>query len=200
MSEPPLLVLLDTNAYLRLAKRIRPFLGVIFGAKQYKLMVLPDVEREVRASGRLKFLYPWFEDADLAAERMATRIRLNEAEKVELNKTATFLRDWVLDDVARFTTGGRQPPGSTDCRVLAFAKLRGAIVVTDDLGMHALAGDFKMIAWHGPDLLAKMRSAKVVTNDLIREVYAALEANGDLTASWNNARHTTFKKVFGKSR
>jgi hypothetical protein len=33
------LVLLDTNAYLRLAKRIRPMLGMKFGQKEYVLTI-----------------------------------------------------------------------------------------------------------------------------------------------------------------
>jgi len=32
-------VLLDTNAYLRLAKRVRPLLGVPFGQKRYVLTI-----------------------------------------------------------------------------------------------------------------------------------------------------------------
>ena len=47
------LVLLDTNTYLRLAKRIRPLLGVTFGQKKYVLTVLKDVESEVRRSRAL---------------------------------------------------------------------------------------------------------------------------------------------------
>lgn len=65
------LVLLDTNAYLRLAKRIRPLLGVEFGQKQYSLTVLKQVEDEVFKSPRLQFLYPWFSDTELNEERMA---------------------------------------------------------------------------------------------------------------------------------
>jgi hypothetical protein len=54
----PKLVLLDTNAYLRLAKRVRPMLGVEFGQKRCTLTILEDVENEVRHSGRLRFHYP----------------------------------------------------------------------------------------------------------------------------------------------
>ena len=98
------------------------------------------------------------------------------------------------------TRGGRQPPSDTDCRVLAFGQIREAIVVTDDLGMHRLAGDFELPIWHGWELLAKMRSAKKVDNDLIREIYDALERNGDVTATWREAKHTEFVKVFGPKR
>lgn len=46
------LVLLDTNAYLRLAKRVRPLLGKKFGQKDYVLTILRDVEDEVQRSPR----------------------------------------------------------------------------------------------------------------------------------------------------
>ena len=42
------LALLDTNTYLRLAKRIRPMLGVEFGQRGYVLTVLKQVETEVQ--------------------------------------------------------------------------------------------------------------------------------------------------------
>ena len=192
------LVLLDTNAYLRLAKRVRPLLGVPFGQKRYVLHVLEDVETEVNRNPRLRFHYPWFEgDPAVAAERQSHRLRLSREERDQLDAAARFLHDWVLQDVRRFATGGRSPPGPTDCRVLAFGQVRPAIVVTDDLGMHELAREFNIGVWHGFDLLAKLRTAKAVSDELVREIYAALEANGDLTASWREARHTVLAKVFG---
>jgi hypothetical protein len=192
------LVLLDTNAYLRLAKRVRPMLGVEFGQKRYVLTILDDVENEVLQSGRLRFHYPWFQaDAGLAEERLAKRVKLSAEERAQLDAAAQFLRDWVLRDVARFTSQGRSPPGPADCRALAFGQLRPAVVVTDDLGMHDLAREFDIAVWHGFDLLAKMRTAKKVSDALVREIYAALEANGDLTATWREARHTVLVKMFG---
>lgn len=67
------LALLDTNTYLRLAKRIRPLLGVEFGQKEYVLTVLRDVEIEVRKSRKLQFKFPWFDNEDFGAERDAAR-------------------------------------------------------------------------------------------------------------------------------
>jgi hypothetical protein len=193
------LVLLDTNAYLRLAKRVRPLLGIVFGQKRYVLTVLEDVENEVLRNPRLRLHYPWFDgDASLASERLARRLRLSRDEKAELEAAARFLHDWVQQDVQRFTGGGRSPPSLTDCRVLALGQLRPAIVVTDDLGMHELAREFGIGVWHGFELLAKMRTAKAVSDDLVRELYAALEANGDLTATWREARHTVLAKIFGR--
>lgn len=192
------LVLLDTNAYLRLAKRVRPMLGVEFGQKRYVLTILEDVEAEVRHSGRLRFHYPWFDaDAALANERLAKRVRLSRDEREQIDAASRFLHDWVLQDVQRFTSQGRSPPGPADCRALAFGQVRPAIVVTDDLGMHELAREFSIGVWHGFELLAKMRTVKAVSDDLVREIYAALEANGDLTATWRDAKHTVLARVFG---
>lgn len=192
-----ILVLLDTNAYLRLAKRIRPILGVKFGQREYVVTILKDVEEEVHRSPALRFKFPWFDDGDLAAERMAATMRLTTEEKEKLSVAQSVLHGWVLADISRYTTGGRSPPSSTDCRVLAFGQIRQAVVVTDDIGMHDLAKDFSITVWHGPELLAKMRTAKMVSNELIREIFEALEANGDQTGTWRDAKHTTFAKVFG---
>ncbi|WP_347909868.1 hypothetical protein [Pseudomonas grandcourensis] len=198
MNAASTLVLLDTNAYLRLAKRVRPMLGVAFGQKNYVLTILKDVEDEVHRSGALKFKFPWFDGADLAAERLAKQVRLSTDEKGQLEAAQSVLRGWVIADPAAYTTGGRSPPSSTDCRVLAFGQIRDAIVVTDDLGMHQLAQDFGIAVWHGHELLKKMLTAKRITNEEVKSIFEALELNGDLTETWRQAKHTTFLKLFGK--
>lgn len=192
------LVLLDTNAYLRLAKRVRPLLGKAFGQKRYVLTVLRDVEDEVQRSPRLQHDYPWFAADGLATERLAHSPRLNAEEKAMLAAATSVLHGLVQMDPGIFMTKGRSPPSRTDCRVLAFGQIRPAIVVTDDLGMHALADMVGLDIWHGPELLKKMLSAKLIGNELVREIYAALEVNNDLTATWVAAKHSTFAKLFGK--
>ena len=194
------LVLLDTNAYLRLAKRVRPLLGKKFGQKDYVLTILQDVENEVRRSPRLRHDHPWFDAATLATERLAHTPRLNAQEQATLAAAASVLHGLVQMDPARFMTQRRSPPSYTDCRVLAFGQIRPAIVVTDDLGMHELAGMVGIEGiWYGPELLKKMLGAKLIGNDLVRDIYAALEVNNDLTATWVAAKHSTFVKVFGKA-
>lgn len=191
------LVLLDTNAYLRLAKRVRPILGIKFGQKEYVLTILKDVETEVHRSPSLRFQYPWFDIQEFSDERLATTVRLSADEKAKIAAAQSILHHAVLEDVSRFTRCGRSPPSRVDCRVLAFGQVRPAIVVTDDLGMHELAAEFEIPIWHGPELLSKLRTAKVVDNALIREIYDALDRNNDLTMTWSTAKHTTFAKVFG---
>jgi hypothetical protein len=131
-----------------------------------------------------------------AQERMAKQTRLSAAEKQDLKLVQDVLRGTVQLDVAKYTTG-RSPPGATDCWLLAYGQVKDAIVATDDLGMHTLAADFGLKVWHGFELLAKLKSAKVVDNDLIRDIYDALERNGDMTETWRKAKYSEFARIFG---
>lgn len=189
-------VLLDTNTYLRLAKRIRPAVGRKFGQVPYVLVILKAVEEEVHRSARLRFLNPWFDEPEFADERLAKQTRLSAAEKLELKLVQDVLLGTVQLDLGKYTTG-RSPPGATDCWLLAYGQVKSAIVVTDDLGMHTLAADFGLKVWHGFELLAKLKTAKVVDNDLVREIYDALERNDDMTETWRNAKHNEFGRIFG---
>lgn len=192
------LVLLDTNTYLRLAKRVRPFVGRQFGQVPYVLTILKVTEDEVHRSAHLRFRNPWFDQAEHAQERVAKQVKLTAAEKAQIQAAQSVLLGWVRMDVDRFTSHGRSPPGPADCWLLAFGQVRPAVVVTDDLGMHELVKDFPEIkVWHGYELLSKLRTSKVASDALIREIYDALEANDDLTRTWLHAKHTTFKKIFG---
>jgi hypothetical protein len=193
-----MLVLLDTNAYLRIAKRVRPAVGVVFGDKGYVLTIHKSVEDEVHRSARLKSLYPWFDGQEFAKERLAKQIRLSAAENASVKAAQSVLYGWVLADPSQYTRAGRSPPGPTDCWLLALVQVKPGIVVTDDLGMHALAKDFGISVWHGYELLHKLRSAKVVDGPLVREIFEALEVNGDLPKSWREAKHSVFWKVFGR--
>ena len=189
-------VLLDTNIYLRLAKRIRPAVGLEFGQVPYVLVILKAVEDEVHRNARLRFSNPWFDEPEFANERLAKQTRLSTAEKQELKLVQDVLLGTVQLDIGKYTTG-RSPPGATDCWLLAYGQVKNAVVVTDDLGMHTLASDFGLKVWHGFELLAKLRTAKAVDNDLIREIYDALEGNGDLTPTWRSAKHKEFSRIFG---
>ena len=191
------LVLLDTNAYLRLAKRIKPLLGVKFGQKEYQLTILKAVEEEVRRSKRLRFKYPWFEDHALAAERLAKQVRLSKDEKAQIEAMQSVLRAHVMENKIAYTTGYRSPPSPTDCFCLAFGQVRPAIVVTDDLGMHKLAKDFELHVWYGHELLKKMLTGKIIDRTLVVEIYEALEVNEDIDEGWRAAKHKAFKKIFG---
>lgn len=189
------LVLLDTNAYLRLAKRVRPMLGVKFGQKEYVLTILKITEDEVHKNPRLRHNYPWFDNPEHTEERLAKQVRLKEDEKELLSISKSIFRQHVLENASNYKT----PPSPADCHILAFGQIRRAIVVTDDLSMHQLAKEFELekSVWHGHELLHKMLSGKHIDKNLVSGIYEALEVNGDLPRTWREVKHTTFKKIFG---
>jgi predicted nuclease of predicted toxin-antitoxin system len=190
-------VLLDTNTYLRLAKRIRPAVGRQFGQVPYVVVILKVVEEEVHRSPKLQFKNPWFDEPELVQERMAKQTRLSAAEKQDMKLVQEVLLGTVQLDIDKYTSHGRSPPGATDCWLLAYGQVKDAIVVTDDLGMHTLAAEAGLKVWHGFELLAKLKSAKVVDNDLVREIFDALERNSDMTETWRKAKFDQFGKIFG---
>jgi hypothetical protein len=194
------LVLLDTNSYLRFAKRIRPIIGVKFGQRNYVLAIHKVVEDEVHRSPRLQDKFPWFDVQEFAEERLAKQIRLKEVEKARISIAHSVLLGWVSSNVESYTTAGRSPPGWTDCWLLALGQERNAVIVTDDLGIHLLAEEFRIEVWHGYELLDKLRTAKTVDSEKVREIYDALETNGDLPKSWSAVKHTRFMRIFGKKK
>lgn len=185
------LLLLDTNAYLRLAKRVRPLLGDRFGQKPYVLTILPDVETEVHRNPRLQFTFPWFDSADIAKERSIKQVRLSSDEKATLTAAMSILRQDVLANVGAY----KNPPSPVDCRVLAFTQIRNSVVVTDDLSMHQLAEKFSLPVMHGHELLKKMHTAKKISTEQVREIYSALATNGDLPKRWEEDREALFGRI-----
>ena len=61
--------------------------------------------------------------------------------------------------------------------------------------MNIPRSDLKLNVWHGFEWLAKRRTAKVVHNDLIRDIYEALERNGDLTSTWRNDKRDDCSQI-----
>ena len=191
------LVLLDTNVYLRLAKRVRPLLGSPFSANNYIITILTDVENEVLTrKDTLLYRNPWFTNQDLSSERLAHTVRLTAAEKTDLNNAISVLQGLVKGD-SRYVAQGRSPPSRVDCKVLAFSQIRPSIIVTDNLGMHLVASETEISVWHGYQLIEQMLIANAIDAELVKSIYEALENNGDMTKTWKDAKHTTFKKIFG---
>lgn len=189
-------ILLDTNVYLRLAKRIRPLLGRPFGQENYVVTILKDVEDEVHKNSRLLYYFPWFDNEEYVTERLAKQIRLNKIDKQKLRTAQSVLHGSVKND-NRYLIQGRHPPSPIDCKVLAFSQIRSpTIIVTDDIGMHILAKDFDIPVWYGYELIQKMLEAQEIKHELVREIYTALENNKDTTKSWEDAKKTVFSHIF----
>lgn len=191
-------ILLDTNAYLRIAKRVRPLLGVPFGRKNYELLILAEVEKEVKANRRLRRTYPWFDDDEHKDERLARALRLAKEQRQSIAQTAQFLLDQVAEDARRFIADGGSPPGETDCYVLAVAIELSCSLASDDEPLCRLAADHGIEAIRCYEVVHRLHAAKKLTSLEVVELYEALERNGDLTRRWIEARGGLLKKIFDR--
>lgn len=194
-------VLLDTNAYLRLAKRIQPLLGRKFNpAKEYVLIVLKEVSDEVHRQPRLVRKYPWFDGPDYAEERRRHGVRLTKAQKDEAAVNQKFLLSHVARNASAYLSHGRDLPSVTDCYVLSVAMVCSWCVATDDENMQILCREFGVECLYAFDVLHKLLSAAMIDKAKVVEIYEALETNRDLPARWIDAKGRLFKKCFGPGR
>ncbi|MEI6390914.1 MAG: hypothetical protein WCT12_07395 [Verrucomicrobiota bacterium] len=96
MNEPPQDVVLDSNAYFRLAQSVRPLLQQCFGASPaYSLHVLAELDDEYRTSTRLRHKFEWVGGTEYRQDRQLKRYELH----VECWSTIKLL--WVMLTAAR---------------------------------------------------------------------------------------------------
>jgi hypothetical protein len=62
-------ILVDSNAYFRLARDIHPLLGKPFGQKKYCLYIIEGFEKEYFYSGRLQSKFQWVTETKYTENR-----------------------------------------------------------------------------------------------------------------------------------
>ena len=87
-------ILVDSNAYFRLAKSIRPLLGAPFGKKQYCLYVLKELQVEYDRSPRLKDVFHWVNEPEYRENRQHI-LEITKEEKPEIRRAYEFILDYV---------------------------------------------------------------------------------------------------------
>lgn len=125
-------ILVDTNAYLRLAKTIRPLLFVPFGDNEYCLYILPELNQELE-NNKLQNKFHWLSEQDFADNRKHFP-SIGRKQRKSIQQTFKFLWDHVQTEL----------PGSSrvDTLYIATALELDIPVVTDDQDMTALAQAF----------------------------------------------------------
>jgi hypothetical protein len=78
--------------------------------------ILKEVEDEFHRNPRLRFHFPWFDDEEYAAVRLAKTVRLSKGEKAEIEAITSVLLASVAENATAYTTKKRSPPSSTDLR------------------------------------------------------------------------------------
>lgn len=158
MSEKIQDVLLDSNAYFRLAPSIRPLLNELFGkAPQYSLYVLAELDDEYNASTRLRHKFEWMGNSEHRQDRKAKRYELHGNARAEALNAFGFL--------VSYADSQRLNLSREDLKALAVGFVKGIPVVTDDGEMRRVAEAHSIECWNSVKLLKVM----VTTDDAALE-------------------------------
>jgi hypothetical protein len=140
-------ILLDSNAYLRLAQTIRPLLHVEFGDERYCLYVIRELQQEFDRSPRLQTTFHWVNEPEYAENRRRSITIPRKAAK-NIGLTVSVIEGEAIQrglGVSR-----------VDARALATASVLEVILVTDDGAMLTLAEAFDIQVMKTLELLRLM--------------------------------------------
>ncbi|MCQ8129970.1 DNA-binding protein [Methylomonas rivi] len=125
-------ILVDTNAYLRLANTIRPLLFAPFGEHEYCLYILPELNEELN-NHKMHNVFYWITEDEYVENRKHFPA-IGRKQKKAIAQTFDFVWDHVQTDLPG--------PSKVDALYIAYAIELGIPVVTDDQDMTALARVF----------------------------------------------------------
>jgi len=154
-------ILVDSNAYFRLAQSIRPLLNVVFGKKQYCLYVIKELQNEYSRSTRLINAFSWVNDPEYVENR-SHLLKITKEEKPEIGRAYDFILDYVRS----------VHPGvsKVDVLCLAHAEQLRIPVVTDDEEMRTVAGEYSITTYKTLELLKLMLDCRYIGIDKVREI------------------------------
>lgn len=163
-------ILVDTNAYLRLAKTIRPLLFVPFGDKEYCLYILPELNDELKTC-KLQNKFNWVTEPEFIDNRVYFP-KTGRAQKNAIKQTYDYLWDYVQDNPG---------PSPVDTLYVAHAIELNVPVVTDDKDMAELARAFDAQVLSSIELLKIMFDCGHVDMQTIKGLCEYLQYWGDFT-------------------
>jgi PIN domain nuclease of toxin-antitoxin system len=130
-------ILLDTNAYLRLAEVFHPLLKTtIKGVDGGEIWILSELYRELERSPRLRVQFSWASNPEFIQNRKLCSWRLPKEVRSEIDRTYHF--------GLRLSQQLGNGASSDDIRCLAYGVVLGVRVVTDDQDMTALGEELEV--------------------------------------------------------
>lgn len=179
-------ILVDSNAYFRLAKSIRPLLNVVFGKKRYCLYVIKELQEEYNRSPRLKSAFSWVNEREYVENR-SHFLKITKEEKPEIRRAYDFILDYVRN----------VHPGvsKVDVLCLAHAEQLRIPVVTDDDEMRTVAVEYGIKTYKTLELLKLMLDCRHIGIEKIREIAAYWIYLNDKPKDFT----VDYKKLFGEA-
>ena len=168
---PKSIILLDSNAYLRIADSFHPLLGESFGEEGYVLYLIPEFQKEFNKSQRLKNKFGWVNQPEYVENRSNLLKRTREQSN-QIDLTYSYLWEYNISE----GLGASR----VDVKALSYGLVLGLPVVTDDRDMTQLGRAFGVEMWGLLDLLKIMLAAGHIDPQKIKTLVSYLEYNNDL--------------------
>ena len=178
-------ILLDSNAYFRLAQSIRPLLNSPFGKDNYCLYILKELQAEYEKSSRLQLKFPWVNLQEYVENR-TNHLEIKRGEKADIQRGYEFILNFVR----------HVHPGvsKVDVRCLAHAEQLGIPVVTDDEEMREAATYYGIKTMKTVDLLKIMLDNERIDIADVRTIASYLIYQNDTPKDFRK----DFKRIFGE--
>ena len=184
-------LLLDTNAYFRLAKSFHPLLGRVLptsgSTAERVLRVISEVDREFEANTALMSKFHWVADAPYRQNRKQHILGLTGKQPTMIADKRKFIEFGVRMSGSDFKAKKVSPPSPTDCLVLAYAEVLGIDVVSDDGGMVCAASTVMGLncrVQSSLDVLHALHQSNQVTLSQIKAAARYLDYEDDLPGAW----------------
>lgn len=180
-------ILLDSNAYFRLARSIRPLLDVEFGgAERYALYVIDDMAAEYDRSTRLRNKFAWLREEEYVSNRRRP-LTMSRAERKSVEASCDFISNHVRAE--------RLSPSAVDVRAIATAYVLRIRLVTDDQAMTELAVTYGVEVWTTLELMSFMVKVGHINQGLVLQTVRYWKHENDLPANF----HREYRRLFGSA-
>lgn len=184
-------LLLDTNAYFRLAKSFHPLLGkAVHGlgtSPSATLCVTTEVDREFSANPRLVSKFHWVAEVEYQANRRQNVVKVTGTERSQIDSRRKFIQFGANGSAAEFATRRLKRPSPTDCLILAYGDVLGIDVISDDAGMAFTAATIMKLKFRvlgSLDVLHALHKSGQISLQQIKTVAQFLQYEDDLPGSW----------------
>lgn len=176
MSDPPRVILLDSNAYFRLARSIRPLLANTFGPPPpYSLFVLAELDNEYLSSSRLQSKFEWVNEREYKTDREAKRFSCKGKWAKQADVAFSYLAAYAKQQGLNLAR--------EDLKALAAGFVRHIPVVSDDKGMLQVAATYQIKCWRTLDLMKLMVDCGRMDTAKVKEILLYLDHENDLCPS-----------------
>ena len=176
-------LLLDSNAYFRLAHQIHPLLKICFGQNNYCLGILEDLDTEFNRSQRLQTKFYWVSQKQYSENRKNC-FKISSAQHKAIHLIFGFINELEKDS--------KLGVSRVDIKALAYGSALNIPVVTDDAGMLKLTAEFEVVHMTTLMLLKVMYDENHINREKVFEVVSFWVFNFDIPKNFKKDYQSLF--------